>query len=315
MKNKSISAWSYKTSTQSLLATSVSHCEINSNEILVENEIAGINPVDWKFIQSNPLNWKDGHTPGVDGVGRVVKVGKDVSESLLDQRVTFHQSLKKQGSFARFTVLNAERVMKVPENMSSALAGSLPCPMLTAWQAFCKIPVKAGRNVLIVGVSAVNKILIQLLSKEGFNVDVLSKSLSVEASKALGVRHVLRSSENVTDVYYALFDAFGQNSASHLVKHLKANGHVISIQDRIDKPLDPPFTRTISYHEIALGALHDYGDNEDWRVLMKDGELLMDLINSNQLIIDEPVVFSFENLPQALQYSEQTKRKTVVKVS
>ena len=114
MKSKNISAWSYKTSTQSLLATSVSHCdvssneissnEVSSNEIVVENEIAGINPVDWKFIQSNPLNWQDGHTPGVDGVGSVLKVGKDVSESLLGQRVAFHQSLKKQGSFARFTV-------------------------------------------------------------------------------------------------------------------------------------------------------------------------------------------------------------------
>ena len=48
---------------------------------------------------------------------------------------------------------------------------------------------------------------------------------------------------------------------------------------------------------------------------MKDGELLMELINSNQLIIDEPVVFSFDHLPQALQHSEQTKLKTVVKVS
>ena len=105
MKSKNISAWSYKTSTQSLLATSVSHCdvssneissnEVSSNEIVVENEIAGINPVDWKFIQSNPLNWQDGHTPGVDGVGSVLKVGKDVSESLLGQRVAFHQSLNQ----------------------------------------------------------------------------------------------------------------------------------------------------------------------------------------------------------------------------
>ena len=95
MKSKNISAWSYKTSAQSLLATSVSHCEVSSNEILVENEIAGINPVDWKFIQSNPLNWQDGHTPGVDGVGSVLKVGKDVSESLLGQRVAFHQSLNQ----------------------------------------------------------------------------------------------------------------------------------------------------------------------------------------------------------------------------
>ncbi len=314
MKNKHISAWSYNTSSHLVEQSSVSHCEINANEILLENEIAGINPVDWKFIHSNPLNWEDGHTPGVDGVGRVVKVGKDVSDTLLGKRVAFHQSLKKQGSFARFSVLNAGRVMKVPESMSSALAGALPCPMLTAWQAFSKIPVKAGRSVLIVGVGAVSKIVIQLLSKAGFNVDVLSRSLSAQASQVLGIRRVLRSPEEVSDVYHAIFDAVGQDSACHFVQHLKANGHIVSIQDRINKPLDPPFTRSISYHEIALGALHDYGDSEDWAELMKDGEQLMALITANQLIIDEPVVFSFDKLPQALQHSEKTKRKTVVKI-
>ncbi|WP_028868057.1 alcohol dehydrogenase catalytic domain-containing protein [Psychromonas arctica] len=314
MKNKHISAWSYNTSLHSVEQSSVSHCEINANEILLENEIAGINPVDWKFIHSNPLNWEDGHTPGVDGVGRVVKVGKNVSETLLGQRVAFHQSLKKQGSFARFSVLNAGRVMKVPKSMSSALAGALPCPMLTAWQAFSKIPVKADRNVLIVGVGAVSKIVIQLLSEAGFNVDVLSKSLSIEMSKALGVLHLLRAPEEITLNYHAIFDAVGQDSASRFVKHLKANGHIVAIQDRIDKPLDPPFTRSISYHEIALGALHDYGDSEDWTELMKAGEQLMELISSNQMIIDEPVVFSFDQLPQALEHSEKTKRKTVVKI-
>lgn len=314
-KNKNIpAAWSYNTSTHSLLESIINPCELKSNEILVANKIAGINPVDWKFIQSNPLNWKDGHTPGVDGAGMVIEVGKNVDKALLGQRVAFHQSLKKQGSFARFTVLKHGRVMKVPEKMSFALAGGLPCPMLTAWQAFSKIPLKAGRNVLIVGVGSVNKIVIQLLSKAGFNVDVLSTSLSVEMSKALGVIRLLRAPEEITLNYHAIFDAVGQDSASRFVKHLKANGHIVAIQDRIDKPLDPPFTRTISYHEIALGALHDYGDSEDWTELMKAGEQLMELISSDQLIIDEPVVFSFDKLPQALAHSEETKLKTVVKV-
>ncbi|WP_413691741.1 hypothetical protein [Psychromonas sp. KJ10-2] len=86
-----------------------------------------------------------------------------MSETLLGQRVAFHQSLKKQGSFARFSVLNAGRVMKVPKSMSSALAGALPCPMLTAWQAFSKIPVKAGRRVLIVGVDVVTNLTVFLI--------------------------------------------------------------------------------------------------------------------------------------------------------
>lgn len=77
-------------------------------------------------------------------------------------------------------------------------------------------------------------------------VILMSPNMTVN-SLVLGVRHVLRSSENVTDVYHALFDAVDQNSASHFVKHLKANGHIISIQDRTDKSLDPPFDPTINF--------------------------------------------------------------------
>lgn len=313
MKNNDKSAWVYKSSDFSLQYDSLSEGVLSQDEILVENEVAGINPVDWKLIQSNPFGWEDGHVPGVDGVGIIVKVGKNVDEALLGKRVAYHQFLKRQGSFARYTVLNSERVMNVPAGMSSELASSLPCPMLTAWQAFQKIPTHNPKNALVVGVGAVNKILIQLLTLAGFKVDVVSKSFSIEEADRFDVREIYRDKSDVSESYFSIFDAVNEQSASHFVTHLKANGHIVAIQGRVAKPIDPPFTRTISYHEIALGALHEFGDAEDWRDLMEGGEGLMDLILSNQLRVEDPVVFEFSKLPQALKHSEETKLKTIVK--
>ncbi|NVO59194.1 hypothetical protein HV359_02250 [Photobacterium damselae subsp. damselae] len=86
-----------------------------------------------------------------------------------------------------------------------------------------------------------------------------------------------------------------------------------AVHDRIPKPIDPPFTRTISYHEIALGALHDFGDIEDWHVLMQNGEALLKRITSSGVEVSIPVTFKFEL--NALEHSEFSKLKTVITLS
>jgi NADPH:quinone reductase-like Zn-dependent oxidoreductase len=53
--------------------------------------------------------------------------------------------------------------------------------------------------------------------------------------------------------YHAIFDAVGQDNVSRFVKHLKENGHIVSIQDRIDKPLVPLFTATTSIMRSRWG--------------------------------------------------------------
>ncbi|WOT03605.1 hypothetical protein [Shewanella youngdeokensis] len=59
--------------------------------------------------------------------------------------MAYHASLNRHGSFAECTVLNAERVMMLPDSLSFELAAALPCPMLTAWQASEKIPLTSHR--------------------------------------------------------------------------------------------------------------------------------------------------------------------------
>ncbi|MCC9651052.1 zinc-binding dehydrogenase [Vibrio sp. MA64] len=307
--------WQYQTETHSLVLGKAKIPTLDDNEILVQNKAIGINPVDWKFIKANPLNWPNGHVPGVDGAGLIVQVGANVDTGLIGRRVAYHASLKRNGSFAEYTVLNAERVMMLPESLSFELAAALPCPMLTAWQAFEKIPLTLQKETLIVGFGAVNNLLSQLLVNAGYTVDVVSASLSEERAQSLGIRQVYREQSQIDLKYFAIFDAVSGENAAHLVSLLRANGHIVCIQDRIPKPIDPPFTRTISYHEIALGALHDFGDKEDWHALMQSGEELLERIANGNVEISVPTIFKFGLMPEALKHSEFTKLKTVITLS
>ena len=284
-----------------------------AGRIIVRNYAIGVNPVDWKFIDDNPRNWQQGHVPGVDGAGIVVAVGEGVDEGGLGKRVAYHHSLGEDGSFADHTSLYANRVMDIPESVDFALAAAMPCPMLTAWQAFSKVPVREGADVLVTGMGAVNKLLVQLLSTAGFNVHVISGSFTQTQAEAMGVKSVFRNAPK-DQTFYALFDANGPEYAKTLVPLLEANGHVVSILGRIEEPVDAPFTRTISYHEIALGALHDYGDAAQWQRLMRDGEALLKSVAEQSIIVEIPTIFEFEKLNEALQFSKQEKRKAVVTV-
>lgn len=284
-----------------------------AERIIVRNYAIGVNPVDWKFIDDNPRNWQQGHIPGVDGAGIVVAMGEGVDERLLGKRVAYHHSLGEDGSFADHTSLYANRVMDIPESVDFALAAAMPCPMLTAWQAFSKVPVREGADVLVTGMGAVNKLLVQLLSTAGFNVHVISGSFTEAQAEAMGVKSVFRNAPK-DQTFYALFDANGPEHAKTLVPLLEANGHVVSVLGRIEEPVDAPFTRTISYHEIALGALHDYGDALQWQRLMRDGEALLNRVAEQSIIVEIPTIFEFEKLNDALQFSKQEKRKAVVTV-
>lgn len=312
---KKYQIWQYQPETHSLVLGKMETPILDDNEILVQNKAIGINPVDWKFIKANPLNWPNGHVPGVDGAGVIIGVGANLDASLIGRRVAYHGSLNRHGSFAECTVLNSERVIPLPDSFSFELAAALPCPMLTAWQAFEKIPLTLQREVLVVGFGAVNNLLSQFLVNAGYVVDVVSASLSEERAKKLGIREVYREQSKINTPYFAIFDAVSGENAAELVSKLRANGHIVCIQDRIPEPIDPPFTRTISYHEIALGALHYFGDKNDWHTLMQNGEALLERIANGGVEVNMPVAFKFDQMLDALEHSEFSKLKTVITLS
>ncbi|QPG05513.1 alcohol dehydrogenase catalytic domain-containing protein [Salinimonas marina] len=312
MTEKVSRVWQFHQADSPLTLTVRDLPDLCEDELLIENYASGINPVDWKFIESNPLNWPAGHTPGVDGAGEVVACGSKVPSRWLGQKVAYHGSLQAQGSFAGHTVVKANRVMRLPAGMSFEQAAALPCPLLTAWQAVSKIPYAADQKVVVAGLGAVNKLTVQLLQQAGFEVDAVSASLSKQEAMELGIDNLWRGIPEVPQGYYAIVDAVNAEHAANLVPKLTANGHVVCIQGRIEQPVDAAFTRTISYHEVALGALHRYGDQQAWTMLMREGEALLAQVAGGQLQAEPAKVFQFEKLNDALTHSRQIHHKTLL---
>lgn len=62
----------------------------------------------------------------------------------------------------------------------------------------------------------------------------------------------------------AIVDMVSGEHAASLAPLLTANGHLVCIQDRQEKTPLPPFTTTISLHEVGLNAMHAHADDRQW---------------------------------------------------
>lgn len=273
---------------------------LSPGQVLVRNAAIGLNPVDWKVLST-----QQGKTPGVDGAGVVVAIADDVDSSWLGKHVAYHQSLKDAGSFAEYTPIMAHVLLQLPVDMSFNHAAAFPCPGLTAWQAIEKIPPRENAELLIAGAGgAVGLYLTQLAVERGFAVTALCHPRHWEKMKACGVAHCLPSLADAlssnTQRYYAVIDCVNEDNAKQLSVMLRANGHIVCIQGRIEHWPDSPFSRAISLHEVALGPLHQYGDLADWRTLISAGETMLERIQAGTLQPENLITSLFDELPQQL---------------
>ncbi|MBJ3815816.1 alcohol dehydrogenase catalytic domain-containing protein [Shimwellia pseudoproteus] len=271
-------------------------------DVIVRLSTIGLNPVDWKL-----LDIKQQHIPGVDGSGIVVACGPGVDNHWLGKRVAWHQSLLRDGSFAQYTTLPARVLMTVPDQLDDTQAAAFPCPGLTAWQSLDKVPARAGETVLISGAGgSVGHYLLQMAVRRGFTVHTLSHRRHFARLSALGAAVTLEEPAVAGgDVpwgerYYAIWDAVHESRAAWLGEHLRANGHLVTIQGRATLWPWAPFAKAISLHEVALGALHSAGDNHDWQRLTQDGDALLQQLASGQLATEPLVTSAFEALDTAL---------------
>jgi NADPH:quinone reductase len=298
---------------------------LEPGEVWVHNAFIGLNPVDWKVLPGGLVNWSVGQIPGVDGAGVVVAVGEGVPVAWLGQRVAYHQSLARHGSFAHYTPVAARVLMRVPAALDLSVAATLPCPALTAWQALEKLPTRPGARLLVTGAGgAVGRFLVQLARRRGLEVTTLSHARHWDRLRKLGAQQCwtgpLRQDQELPGGGERVFDLIIDTvSADHAVRAselLRANGHLVCIQDRPAGWPWPPFGRALSLHEVALGALHAWGDAAAWEALTRTGESLLNDVAAGFLWAEDAVVQVFDELPvhlEALKH-RQFSGKPIVRV-
>ena len=217
---------------------------VNANEVLIKVTAAGINNTDintrigWysKGIKtatsSESQNESGGRTDddaswsgtalefpriqGADCCGRIVKVGRDVDESRVGERVLVRTMLTSyieggkpfecwtfgsecDGAFAQYTKAPSKEVYKVESDWTDVELGSIPCAYSTAENMVHRAKVVSGETVLITGASGgVGAAAIQLCKRRGAKVVAVGGKDKAQQMLDLGADSVIPRGENIT---------------------------------------------------------------------------------------------------------------------
>lgn len=210
------------------------------HEIQVKVEAASVNPLDWHFMRGSPyimrlqtgLGAPSDPRFGRDFAGTVQTVGDQVTEFEIGDRVYGGAN----GAFAQFLTRSATgAVAKIPDNVSSAQAASVPVAGITALQALRdKGQLQSGQKVLINGASGgVGTFAVQIAKSMGAEVTGVCSTRNVAMVKSLGADHVFDyKRENYTDSgqqYDLIIDNVGNHSLSANRRTLKPDGKLVMI--------------------------------------------------------------------------------------
>jgi NADPH2:quinone reductase len=181
--------------------------EPNWGTVRVRLAAAGVNPTDWKFRAglSGPAELPFPEVvPGQDGAGVVDAVGNGVTGLSIGDRVWLYlaQHQRPTGTAQEYTVVPADRAVRLPNVASYDVGASLGVPAMTAHRALTvheagpdRLSPGAldGRTVLVTGgAGAVGHAAIQLARWAGADVVTTVSSKEKERlAEAAGAHHVV----------------------------------------------------------------------------------------------------------------------------
>ena len=162
------------------------------NSVLVEASFAGVNFTDCNHragIRSGALPV----VPGIEGAGRVARLGKGVKGLAVGDRVAWKAAPR---SYASRVIVSASEAVVIPEDISEEIAAAAILQGLTAqYLATSTFPIAPGESVLVhAGAGGVGLCLIQFLTAAGVRVLTTTSSeekahLAEEAGAEVVIRY------------------------------------------------------------------------------------------------------------------------------
>ena len=165
-----------------------------AGEVLIEVHACGVG--NWDEIVRIG-GWDIGVKPpmalGVQAAGAVSACGDDVHFTAGDRVITHQAPVPEQGAWASHFIARAADVAQVPAEMSTAEAGALPVPALTADQALTDgVGISPGQSIVIAGAGGVTGgLLVALAVHYGAHVFATASLASADRVSSLGAQTVL----------------------------------------------------------------------------------------------------------------------------
>lgn len=282
-------------------------------ELLVKVYAVGLNPVDYKSATGGNPAWSYPHILGLDIAGVVEEVGDQVTQWKQGDRIVYHGDLTKKGGYAEYAVTTAHTVSRIPDEVTFEDAAAIPTAGYTAYQAlFRKLPIDRMDTILIHGgAGGVGGFGVQLAKLAGKTVITTASRNNHEYVRSLGADYVIDyREEDVTATVLeltngrgvdAVVDAVSRQSATEALGMLTYSGHIVYIAGAPDYSMVKPFTKAISFHEIALGAVHQHGDHQSQGDLAAMGNAMLALMSQGNLSSMLQEVIPLKEVPAALK--------------
>merc|ERR1712137_1484486 len=234
-----------------------------ADEVVVNLKAAGVNPVD-TYIRSGSYGRLPTlpYTPGGDGAGVIVSVGKDVAKFKAGDRVW--KSSLLNGTYSQFMVLKESGVQPLPDNVSFAQGCAINVAYGTAYRAIVqRARAKPSDRVLIHGGSGgVGLACIQICKYLGITVHATAGSeaglqlcLASGAEEAFNHRekgYIERMREKSDGGYDVIIEMLANVNLDNDLTMLRRNGRVAVVGNRGTVTIDP--RKTMAVDGAILGV-------------------------------------------------------------
>ena len=221
--------------------------EPGPGQVKLRQEAAGLNFIDIYHrtgLYPQPLPF----TPGVEGAGVVESVGPGVTDFGLGDRVAYASAI---GGYAEERLIDAARLVKLPEGVSAEQAGAMMLQGLTAHMLLRGVyRVKAGDTILIhAAAGGVGLIVCQWAKALGANViGTVGLDEKAELARAHGCDHpiVYTREDFVAEVdritggakVPVVYDSIGKDTFLRSLDCLRRRGLMVSFGNASGPP-DP----------------------------------------------------------------------------
>lgn len=250
------------------------------------------------------------HRLGFDIAGRIVKIGENVTDFKIGDRV---YGGARSGANAEFAKAKDNKIAMMPSNMSYAEAGVVPVAGLTALQGLRdKGNIEEGEKVLIYGASGgTGTFAVQIAKSYGADVTGVASGKNQSLVKDLGADEFLdykRVDFTKEQVKYDLiFDAVGKAPLSRWKKALKSDGIYVNVGSP-QMPMIRFYSRVFwnRFREQKIYSFLTQYVPEDLQYLSKLSEE-----NKLKTVIDK--TFKLDEIIKAHRYYET--RRTAGKIS
>jgi NADPH2:quinone reductase len=283
-------------------------------EALVRVFATSLNPVDYKVAAQGYEGWNYPHVLGVDVAGVLEMLGEGVDSWKPGERVFYHTTWRRDGSYAEFNIAPAHTFARIPDEISFVDAATLPCAGLTAYSAlYRRLHVREGDIVLVhAAAGGVGGFAVQLAkAAKAFVVGTCSPAngqyvLGLGADEVIDYRSgdVFQRAKAIAGPrgIDAVVDCIGPNNRVDNLGLLGPEGGLACIAGIPDLSVVPDLPYSISIHDIGLGGvLVSPAFRRRQEDLGRMATELMTLVQDGKIKPTVTEQITLESIPQALE--------------